>query len=83
VRLTYCGSACRGSAVAGVDEDSTRVVITGPRTVPATSRDDVGVPYDVEVRLGAPLLDKELVDGAWQMSKYANQSVCGPKTSTV
>ena len=83
VRLTYYGSACRDSADADVDEDSTRVVITVRETVRARSCDTVGVRYDVEVRLDAPLADRELVDGACQMSKYANQSDCEPKKSTV
>ena len=83
VRLTYYGSACRDSADADVDEDSTRVVITVRETVRATSCNALGVLYHVEVRLDAPLADRELVDGACQMSKYANQSECEPKKSTV
>lgn len=83
VRLTYTGSACRDGADADVDENSTRVVVTVRETVRVTSCIDVAVPYDVEVRLGAPLADRELVDGACQMSKYANQSECEPKKSTV
>lgn len=83
VRLTYYGSACRDSADADVDEDSTRVVITVRETVRARSCDAVGVLYDVEVRLDAPLAERGLVDGACQMSKYANHSECGPNKSTV
>ena len=83
VRLTYHGSACRDGADVDVDEDSTRVVITVREIVRARSCDTVGVRYDVEVRLDAPLADRELVDGACQMSKYANQSECEPKKSTV
>jgi len=83
VRLTYYGSACRDSADADVDEDSTRVVITVRETVRARSCDDNAVLYHVEVRLDAPLADRGLVDGACQMSKYANQSECGPDKSTV
>lgn len=83
VRLTYYGSACRDSADADVDEDSTRVVITVRENVRATSCNALGVLYDVEVRLDAPLADRGLVDGACQMSKYANHSECGPNKSTV
>lgn len=43
VRLTYYGSACRDSADADVDEDSTRVVITVRETVRFTSCDAVGI----------------------------------------
>ena len=83
VRLTYYGSACRDGADVDVDEDSTRVVITVREIVRARSCDDVGVLYHVEVRLDAPLAERGLVDGACQMSKYANQSECGPDKSTV
>lgn len=83
VRLTYEGSACRDSADADVDEDSTRVVITVRETVRARSCDTVAVRYDVEVRLDAPLADRELVDGACQMTKYANYAECGPNKPTV
>ena len=83
VRLTYYGSACRDSADADVDEDSTRVVITVRETVRARSCDLVGVLYDLEVRLDAPLADRALVDGACQMSKYAKRVECGPNKSTV
>lgn len=83
VRLTYYGSPCRDGADADVDEDSTRVVITVRETVRARSCDASAALYHVEVRLDAPLADRELVDGACQMSKYANQSECGPDKSTV
>jgi len=83
VRLTYTGSECRDGADVDVDEDSTRVVITVRETVRAMSCSDVGVPYDVEVRLDVPLADRELVDGACQMSEYANYVECGPNKSTV
>jgi hypothetical protein len=83
VRLTYEGSACRDSADADVDEDSTRVVITVRETVRARSCTANAVRYHVEVRLGARLADRKLVDGACQMSKYANRSECGPNKSTV
>ena len=83
VRLTYEGSKCRDSVDVDVDEDSTRVIITVRETVRARSCTANAVRYHVEVRLGAPLADRELVDGACQMSKYANHSECGPKKSTV
>ena len=83
VRLTYYGSACRDGADVDVDEDSTRVVITVREIVRARSCDANAVVYHVEVRLDAPLADRGLVDGACQMSKYANHSECGPNKSTV
>ena len=83
VRLTYEGSKCRDSVDVDVDEDSTRVIITVRETVRARSCEAVAIRYDVEVRLDAPLADRELVDGACQMSKYANHSECGPNKSTV
>jgi len=83
VRLTYEGSKCRDSADADVDEESTRVVITVRETVRARSCDAVAIRYHVEVRLDAPLADRELVDGACQMTKYANYSECGPNKPTV
>jgi hypothetical protein len=83
VRLTYEGSPCRDGADADVDEDSTRVVITLRETVRARSCNANAVRYHVEVRLDAPLADRELVDGACQMTKYANHSECGPNKPTV
>ena len=83
VRLAYYGSACRDGADVDVDEDSTRVVITVREIVRARSCDASAALNHVEVRLGAPLADRELVDGACQMSKHANQSECEPKKSTI
>lgn len=83
VRVTYIGSECQDGADVEVDEDSTRVVITVSETVRARSCSDVGVPYDVEVRLEASLADRELVDGACQMPEYARYIECGPNKVTV
>ena len=83
VRLTYEGSKCRDSADADVDEASTRVVITVRETVRARSCEAIAIRYDLEVRLDAPLADRELVDGACQMPKYADNSECGPNKLTV
>ncbi|MBA3410326.1 MAG: hypothetical protein H0U15_05665 [Geodermatophilaceae bacterium] len=83
VRLTYTGSECQDSAEVEVDEDSSRVVITVKETVRARSCNDVGVPYDVEVRLDAPLSDRELVDGACQIPEYEGDVECGPSKVTV
>ena len=74
VRLTYEGSKCRDSVRADVDEGSTRVVITVRETVRAKSCEAVAIRYDLEVLLDAPLADRELFDGACQMSKYADHS---------
>ncbi len=83
VQLTYTGSECRDSADVDIDEGSARVVITVRETVRATSCSDVGVPYNVEVRLDAPLADRELMDGACQIPEYAGYVECGPNKLTV
>lgn len=83
VQLTYTGSECRDGAEADVEENSERVTITVTETVRAMSCSDVGVSYDIQVRLDAPLGDRELVDGACQMPKYAHYIVCGQNETTV
>lgn len=83
VQLTYTGSECRDGAQADVEEDSERVTITVRETVRAMSCSDVGVSYDIQVRLDAPLRDRELVDGACQMPKYAHYTECGRNKTTV
>lgn len=83
VQLTYTGSECQDDADVEVEEDSDRVVITVRETVRAMSCSDVGVSYEVEVRLHAPLADRELVDGACEMPEYANYIECGSKRATV
>lgn len=83
VQLTYTGSGCRDGAQADVEEDSERVTITVRETVRAVSCSDVGVSYDIQVRLGSPLGDRELVDGACQMPTYAHRSDCGRYQTTV
>jgi len=83
VQLTYTGSECRDSVDAKVHEDSARVVITVHETVRALSCSAVGVLYDIEVRLDAPLADRELVDGACEMPEYASRSACASRKATV
>jgi|SRR5690606_37084560 len=83
VQLTYTGSECRDGAQAEVEEDSERVTITVRETVRARSCSDVGVPYDIQVRLDAPLGARELVDGACQMPKYAQYTDCEQNKVTV
>lgn len=83
VRISYTGSECQDSAEVDVVEESTQVVITIRETVRARSCSDVGVPYDVEVLLDAPLADRSLVDGACQIQKYANYLDCATNKSTV
>jgi hypothetical protein len=79
VQLTYIGSECQDGANAEVEEDPARVVVTVHETVRANSCSDVGVMYEIDVRLDAPLGDRELVDGACQMSEYASRSECAPQ----
>lgn len=83
VRLTYIGSECRDGAHVDLDEGPTRVVVTVRETVRTRSCSDVGVRYDVEVRLGSPLADRRLVDGACEMSEYAQYTQCEPSRATV
>ena len=83
VQLTYTGSECRDGAQADVDEGSERVTITVRETVRARSCSDVGVSYDLRVRLDAPLGDRELVDGACQMPEYSHYIVCRQYETTV
>ena len=83
VRLTYTGSECRDGAQTDVEEDADRVTITVRETVRATSCNDVGITYDIEVRLDAPLGTRELVDGACQMPGYARRIDCAPDLATV
>jgi hypothetical protein len=64
VRLTYVGSECRDDVSVDVEEDRRQVVLTVRETVRARSCSDVGVAYEVEVRLDRPLGDRVLVDGA-------------------
>lgn len=83
VWLTYTGSECRHAVEADVEESSERVTITVRETVRAMSCSDVGVSYDIQVRLNAPLGDRLLVDGACQVSDYAQYSDCGRDVRTV
>ena len=83
IHLTYTGSECRDSADVDVDEDATRVVITVQETVRARSCNDVGVTYELQAHLNAPLADRELVDGACEMPKFTNYSDCDPRKATV
>lgn len=82
VQLTYTGSECRDGAQADVDEGSERVTITVRETVRAMSCSDVAVSYDIQIRLDAPLGDRELADGACQMPKYAHHTDCGRNRTT-
>ena len=83
VRLTYTGSECREGAKADVEEDSERVTITVRETVRARSCSDVGVSYEIQVELNAPLAERQLVDGACQMPTYAHYNDCGSNRTTV
>jgi hypothetical protein len=64
VHLSYVGSECRDRVTVEVDEGRRRVVLTVRETVTARSCSDLGVSYDLEVRLDRPLGDRQLVDGA-------------------
>jgi hypothetical protein len=76
VHLTYSGSECRDGASVQVQEDAERVVLTVQETVHASSCSDVGVTYDHDVRLGAPLDGRELIDGACLEEELAGRAAC-------
>jgi hypothetical protein len=54
VHLSYVGSECRDRVTVEVDEGRRRVVLTVRETVTARSCSDLGVSYDLEVRLDRP-----------------------------
>jgi hypothetical protein len=83
VRLTYTGSECRDGADVAVDENATRVVITVSETTRARDCSDVGVTYDIQLQLDEPLADRQLLDGACQMSEYGHYLECAPDKPTV
>lgn len=83
IHLTYTGSECRDSADVDVDEDAARVVVTVHETVRARSCSDVGVSYELQAHLDGPLADRELVDGACEMTRFANYADCDPQLVTV
>jgi hypothetical protein len=76
VRISYVGSECRDRARVDVQEDRRRVVLTVRETVTALSCSEVGVSYDLEVRLDRPLGDRELVDGACLLEELARRPAC-------
>lgn len=82
VHLTYIGSECQDSAAVDVEEDAERVVLTVRATVRATACNDVGVGYEIDARLDAPLGDRELVDGACQVAELATYADCRPGKPT-
>ncbi len=78
VRLTFTGGTCQTGSAADIEEDSDRVVIT-VRETESTGGEcdtDVGVVYDLEVTLAAPLADRELVDGACEMPEHTSRLEC-------
>ncbi len=82
VHLTYTGSECQDSASVDVDEDARRVAVTVRQTVRARTCSDVGVRYDIDAQLDAPLGERELVDGACETAEYSHYTECSPKKPT-
>ena len=76
VHLRYIGSLCQDDSSVDVEETGEKVVLTVRVVVRATSCPDVGVPYEIDARLEAPLGDRELVDGACLIDDYAHYSAC-------
>lgn len=77
VHLRYTGSLCQDDASVDVDETGDEVVLTVRARIRATSCPDVGVSYEIDAHLEAPLGDRELVDGACLIDEYAHYSACG------
>ncbi len=64
ITLRYVGGGCQSGSSVEVEETTDRVTLTVHTWTLALSCSEVGVPYDIEVELDAPLGDRELVDGA-------------------
>lgn len=76
VRLEYTGSDCRDDVRLDVDEGDDDVVVTVYEVVLTSGCNDVGVPYEVEAVLDAPLGDRTLVDGACRDPDLAQRPAC-------
>ncbi|CAN5273564.1 hypothetical protein BH09ACT12_BH09ACT12_22400 [soil metagenome] len=85
VELTYDGRACRDRVDVAVDEDATTVVITVTETVRTLvcGGEDDPTSYDVVVDLGAPLGDRDLVDGACLLGQFGQDPLCADDVVTV
>ena len=71
VHLRYIGSQCQDDASVDVEEDDDRVILTIRTVVRADSCPDVGVRYNIDAHLDAPVGDRELVDGACLIPEIA------------
>ena len=76
VHLTYVGSECRDGATVDVQEEADRVVLTVRETDHSRSCSDVGVTYELEVRLDAPVDGRDLVDRACSEEELAQRPGC-------
>jgi hypothetical protein len=79
VHLRYIGSLCQDDSSVDVEESADEVVLTVRAVVRATTCPAVGVPYEIDAHLESPLGDRELVDGACLIEKYARYSACSSK----
>ncbi len=76
VHLRYIGSQCQDDASVDVEEHDDQVILTIRTTVRADSCPDVGVRYNIDAHLDAPVGDRELVDGACLVPKFSHYSAC-------
>ncbi|GGD19377.1 hypothetical protein GCM10007231_18150 [Nocardioides daphniae] len=76
VSVRYVGGECDRSARLDVEETDTEVVLTVQVKRGSLSCSDVGVPRTVRARLEAPVGDREVVDGACRLEKYASYLAC-------
>ncbi|MEO6512437.1 MAG: hypothetical protein ABIO16_15675 [Nocardioides sp.] len=83
VSLTYTGSECRDGVAVDVDERATEVVITVREVVRAWSCSDVGVTYDVQLRLSHPVGGRRVLDGTCSTDEWRATEDCQKPTITL
>lgn len=75
----YIGGECDRSASLEVEETASEVVVTVRVVGWALSCSEVGVPRQLRGSLESPLGERDLVDGACRMPKYAQYLACSGK----
>jgi hypothetical protein len=77
--LRYIGSQCQEDASVDVEQDDREVILTVLTPVRTGDCPDVGVPYSIDVKLGAALGERELIDGACLIPELAHYAACHRK----
>lgn len=85
VEISYQGRDCRDRVVVDVDERPAAVVITVTETkrLLVCGADEDPRSYDVSVDLDAPLGERDLVDGACELSEFEQDARCASGLATV